>query len=91
MKRSGTRGRPGVGFALKGRLSHAFLSDSDSALSDSERGDIDRAVKRLLEVYHGADHLLLREKIDALNLATHTLAENMMNTAVRGALKGTKI
>ena len=30
-------------------------------------------------------------KIDKLNHATMKLAENMMNTAVRGALKGTKI
>jgi molecular chaperone DnaK len=37
------------------------------------------------------DHLLIREKIDQLNDVTHHLAENMMNTAVRGALKGTKI
>jgi hypothetical protein len=42
-------------------------------------------------VYHGDDHLLIRAKIDQLNAATMTLAENMMNTAVRGALKGTKI
>ena len=42
-------------------------------------------------VYHRDDHLLIREKIDQLNQATMTLAENMMNTAVRGALKGTKI
>jgi molecular chaperone DnaK len=42
-------------------------------------------------VYHGDDHLLVRSKIDQLNEATQTLAENMMNTAVRGALKGTNI
>ncbi len=45
----------------------------------------------LLTVYSQDDHLLIREKIDQLNASTHTLAENMMNTAVRGALKGTKI
>ena len=42
-------------------------------------------------VYHGDDHLLIRDQIDKLNQATMKLAENMMNTAVRGALKGTKI
>jgi molecular chaperone DnaK len=41
--------------------------------------------------YHHNDHLLIRVQIDLLNRATETLAENMMNTAVRGALKGTKI
>ena len=29
--------------------------------------------------------------IEQLNQSTHALAENMMNSAVRGALKGTKI
>ena len=42
-------------------------------------------------VYHADDHLLIRAQIDNLNHATMTLAENMMNAAVRGALKGTKI
>jgi hypothetical protein len=42
-------------------------------------------------VYHSDDHNLIRAQIDALNEATHQLAENMMNTAVRSALKGTKV
>jgi molecular chaperone DnaK len=42
-------------------------------------------------VYHAADDHLIRAQIDALNEATHALAENMMNTAVRSALKGTKV
>ena len=33
----------------------------------------------------------IQQKIEQLNQATLNLAENMMNTAVRGALKGTKI
>jgi molecular chaperone DnaK len=48
-------------------------------------------VNELLVVYHGDDHLLVRAKIDQLNEATQALAENMMNTAVRGALKGTNV
>jgi hypothetical protein len=44
-----------------------------------------------MSVYHGTDHHLIREKIDLLNDVTHHLAENMMNTAVSSALKGTKI
>jgi hypothetical protein len=42
-------------------------------------------------VYHGADHLLIRSAIEQLDAATRTLAENMMNTAVRDALKGARI
>src|SRR5579872_1185542 len=60
-------------------------------LPPDARAAIDRDVQELLTVYNENDHLLIREKIDQLNASTHTLAENMMNTAVRGALKGTKI
>ncbi len=66
----------------------------DQAFSDlpaDQRAAIDRDVEELLTVYNQNDHLLIREKIDQLNASTHSLAENMMNTAVRGALKGTKI
>jgi molecular chaperone DnaK len=42
-------------------------------------------------VYNSDDHTLIREHLDRLNEATMKLAENMMNTAVQGALKGTRI
>jgi Fe-S protein assembly chaperone HscA len=60
-------------------------------LGEDEREAIDASVNELLTVYHSDDHLLIRAKIDELNHATLHLAESMMNTAVRGALKGTKI
>lgn len=60
-------------------------------LTDAERAGIDKAVNEMLLVYHSDDHLLILEKIEQLNQATMKLAETMMNTAVRGALKGTKI
>jgi molecular chaperone DnaK len=60
-------------------------------LSDEERANIDRALNELLLVYHAEDRQLITTKIEQLNQATMKLAENMMNTAVRGALKGTKI
>jgi Fe-S protein assembly chaperone HscA len=69
----------------------ARQNDAYFELGEDERAGIDRAVNELLVVYHGDDHLLVRAKIDQLNEATQTLAENMMNTAVRGALKGTNI
>jgi Fe-S protein assembly chaperone HscA len=69
----------------------AKQNDAYFELPEKERAAIERAVNELLVVYHGDDHLLVRSKIDQLNEATHTLAENMMNTAVRGALKGTNI
>jgi len=42
-------------------------------------------------VYHSDDHLLIRAKIEQLNNVTMKLAENIINTAVSSALKGTKI
>jgi Fe-S protein assembly chaperone HscA len=60
-------------------------------LSGEERAGIEHSINELLLVYHSDDHLLIRGKIDQLNNVTLNLAENMMNTAVRGALKGTKI
>ena len=60
-------------------------------LTDEERAAIDKAVNELLLVYHSDKLDLIREKIEQVNQATQKLAENMMNTAVRGALKGSKI
>jgi len=41
--------------------------------------------------YHSDDYLLLRLHIDKLNQATLKLAELMMDSALRGALKGKQI
>src|SRR5271166_2014855 len=60
-------------------------------LTDEERAEIGKIMNELLLVYHSEDHHLILAKIEQLNQATMKLAENMMNTAVRGALKGTKI
>src|SRR5579864_7408441 len=65
--------------------------DAYFELTEEERKAIDKAINELLLVYHAENYLLIRAKIDQLNEATLSLAENLMNTAVRGALKGTKI
>ena len=70
----------------KAKQGDAFLE-----LPRPEQDAIDRAVNELLLVYHADDHRLILGKIEQLNQATQQLAENMMNSAVRGALKGTKI
>lgn len=69
----------------------AKRNDAYVELTSEERNRIEDAIHELLRVYHGADHHLIREKIDLLNDVTHHLAENMMNMAVSSALKGTKI
>ena len=69
----------------------ARRNDAWTDLTDDERAAIDKAVNELLLVYHSDDHHLILSKNEQLNQATMKLAEIMMNTAVRGALKGTKI
>jgi molecular chaperone DnaK (HSP70) len=69
----------------------ARQNDAYYELTDEERDVITRSLNELLVVYHGDDHLLIRSKIDQLNHVTMKLAENMMNTAVSKALKGTKV
>jgi len=70
----------------KARASNAWLD-----LSPEEQSAVDLALNELQVVYHGDDHHLIRDRIEKLDNATRKLAENMMNTAVRTALKGTKI
>jgi len=69
----------------------AQRSDAWAALAPDEQSAVEAAKRDLEAVYHGNDHHVLTAKIEALNRATQKLAENMMNTAVRGALRGTKI
>jgi Fe-S protein assembly chaperone HscA len=70
----------------KARKHDAYLD-----LTDDERAAIDKSINELLLVYNSDDHHLIAAAIEQVNQATMKLAENMMNTAVRGALKGTKI
>lgn len=60
-------------------------------LSEEERAAVDAALNGLQMAYHSEDHRLILDQIEKLDAATRTLAESMMNSAVRQALKGTKI
>jgi molecular chaperone DnaK len=77
--------------AVMAAVQKARQHDAYFELTDQERAAIDRAFNELLVVYHHDNHLLIASKIAQLDQATIKLAENMMNSAVRGALKGTKI
>ena len=70
----------------KARSNDAWLT-----LTGEEQAAVDLALNELHMVYHGEDHLLIRNRIEKLDNTTRRLAENMMNTAVRTALKGTRI
>jgi hypothetical protein len=72
-------------------IDKAKKNEAWSDLSVAERDGISAAIRDLQSVYHGDDYHAIREKIDRLNEVTHNLAENMMNTAVGSALKGTKV
>jgi Fe-S protein assembly chaperone HscA len=62
-----------------------------STLAPEEQAAVETAKRELLSVYHSSDYHAIHTKVDALNAATMKLAENMMNTAVGNALRGTKI
>ncbi len=66
-------------------------SDAWPRLTDQERLTVDTALNELRLVYHNGDHHQIRAAIEKLDNATRKLAENMMNSAVREALKGTRI
>ena len=70
----------------KGRASTAYME-----MTPAEQVAIERAVNELLLVHHSEDHELIRAHIELLNQTTMRLAEVMMNTAVRTALKGKTI
>ena len=72
-------------------IEKAKQNDAWFALPEVEREEATRALNELLMVYHSDDHHLILAHIEKLNQATMSLAENMMNTAVQGALRGTKI
>ncbi len=77
--------------AILGAMDKAKQSDAWAELTDEERTEITLAMNQLILAYHHDDYLLVLAMIERLNNVTMKLAENMMNTAVRGALKGTKI
>jgi molecular chaperone HscA len=69
----------------------AKLSDAWQTLPDDQKEQINAALRDLQNTYQSSDHHEIQARIEALNEATQSLAESMMNTAVRGALRGTKI
>ena len=77
--------------AILGAMEKAKQSDAWAELSDEERAEITLAMNQLILASHHDDYVLVLAMIERLNNVTMKLAENMMNTAVRGALKGTKI
>jgi Fe-S protein assembly chaperone HscA len=69
----------------------AQKSQAHADLSEEERKEIRRLKNELILARDHNHYVLMRAKIEELNQATLKLAENMMNEAVSGALKGTKI
>ena len=69
----------------------AQKNDAWIAITDEERKAITDAVNRLKVASGAEDHNVIRAQIESLNEVTHSLAEQMMNTAVSSALKGTKV
>jgi molecular chaperone DnaK (HSP70) len=69
----------------------AKSSNAWSALSGDDRKAIERAEAALVEAKSTDDFRDIKNKIEALDRATQTLAETIMNSTVQTALKGTHI
>ena len=69
----------------------AKQTDAWFDLPAEEQAAVDKAINELHLSYHGDNHVLIQSQMEALDLASRGLAENMMNSAVRNVLKGTKI
>jgi len=76
---------------IMGATAKAEKSDAWHGLRRAEQEEIEAAKRELERVYNSDDHDLIRDRIELLNRATMKLAENIMNTAVGAALRGTKI
>ncbi len=72
-------------------VTKAQRSEAWSDLSNAERAGITEAIDRVRTARDGSDRRELQAAIEHLNEITHGLAEQMMNTAVNAALKGTKV
>jgi Fe-S protein assembly chaperone HscA len=77
--------------AILAAAAKAKTSEAYGELSEAEQRAIARAEADLVESQSSTDHRAIRARIDALDEATRTLAENIMNSAVQGALKGTRV
>jgi molecular chaperone DnaK len=62
------------------------LRQGEALLSPEERARVDAAVAALEAVREGTDRDAIRERTTELNRATESLAERMMDAALRGAL-----
>jgi molecular chaperone HscA len=69
--------------ALKGAL-----AADGKLLNAEERGEIDGHVASLAEAVRGEDHRAIRNRTEALDLATKTFAERRMNQGIRAAIGG---
>ena len=77
--------------AIIAAVEKASRSEAHAQLSEEERNRIRRIKNELILARDHNHYVLIRAKIDELNHATMHLAETMMNEAVSGALKGTKV
>jgi molecular chaperone DnaK len=76
---------------IVGAVAKAKQGPAYGELSEEEKWAIEAALRELKSVYCGSEHLVIRARIEALDRATMSLAEKMMDSAVSTALKGTKI
>jgi len=72
-------------------VAKAQKSEAWTELSGGEKAGIISAIEKVRAARDGSDRQILQTAVEHLNEITRGLAEQMMNSAVSAALKGTKI
>jgi len=67
------------------------MIDDAALLTDDVRAAGEAAIAALVAAVAGEDHLLIRQRIEALDLATKPFAQLRMNRAVDGAMRGRRL
>jgi len=64
------------------------LAADGALLNPAERADVDQRVASLAEAVRGEDHRAIRNRTEALDVATKTFAERRMNKQIQSAIGG---
>jgi Fe-S protein assembly chaperone HscA len=69
------------------RATDKAMVRADEFLKAQEKEDILKAKQQLQDAYRGENHSLIRQRIEALDLATQHLAQGIMDSTISSALK----
>lgn len=69
----------------------AALAEDGALLTDQERTNIEKAIKKLADVHRGEDHRLIKQTIHDVNELTTEFAARRMDQSIKKALSGRSV